>query len=480
MGNLEIALCCTMVSWFCTASIATTDDNFICVALDWWPSSKCNYDHCPWGQAGIFTLDLENKVLSNAVKAFNPLRIRIGGSLHDQLVYQVGNTSSQSCRPFQHKKDGLLGYSAGYLTMETWDQLNQFANQTRAKVTFGLNALTGRRSPSGNGSILWVGAWNLHNALDLMNSYEINSISLLISGNELCSNGVDAKVGAEQYGKDMIVLKKLVKKLYPDPNTEPKLLGPGGFLDERWFKTYLTVFGRRVISGYLQPWFRHDSQYLDQIAQVYGYLSSTIKEYGPWTDAWVGESGGAYNVKARRESKIVSHSFSDGFWFLDQLGMSSSFNHKVFCRQSLVGGNYGLLNATTFVPNPDYYTIKILPQKLFVFSYSHCSKRKLVIALLLMNLSNSTTFKVVVSNVGNPHEHSSRGTTQREEYHLTPRDGNIRSSVVRLNGTPMVITDSPNIPPMNPKLVDPSLPITVAPSSIVFAILRDFNARACS
>lgn len=97
-----------------------------------------------------------------------------------------------------------------------------------------------------------------------------------------------------------------------------------------------------------------------------------------------------------------------------------------------------------------------------------------------MNLSNSTTFKVVVSNVGNPHEHSSRGTTQREEYHLTPRDGNIRSSVVRLNGTPMVITDSPNIPPMNPKLVDPSLPITVAPSSIVFAILRDFNAHACS
>lgn len=79
----------------------------------------------------------------------------------------------------------------------------------------------------------------------------------MISGNELCSNGVDAKVGAEQYGKDMIVLKKLVKKLYPDPNTEPKLLGPGGFLDERWFKTYLTVFGRRVISGYLQPWFRH-------------------------------------------------------------------------------------------------------------------------------------------------------------------------------------------------------------------------------
>lgn len=41
--------------------------------------------------------------------------------------------------------------------------------------------------------------------------------------------------------------------------------------------------------------------------------------------------------------------------YLDQLGMSSTFDHKVFCRQSLIGGNYGLLNTTSFVPNPDYY-----------------------------------------------------------------------------------------------------------------------------
>lgn len=41
--------------------------------------------------------------------------------------------------------------------------------------------------------------------------------------------------------------------------------------------------------------------------------------------------------------------------FLDQLGMTSTFNHKVFCRQALIGGNYALLNTTTFIPNPDYY-----------------------------------------------------------------------------------------------------------------------------
>jgi hypothetical protein len=41
--------------------------------------------------------------------------------------------------------------------------------------------------------------------------------------------------------------------------------------------------------------------------------------------------------------------------YLDQLGMASKYNTKVYCRQSLIGGSYGLLNTTTFVPRPDYY-----------------------------------------------------------------------------------------------------------------------------
>lgn len=41
--------------------------------------------------------------------------------------------------------------------------------------------------------------------------------------------------------------------------------------------------------------------------------------------------------------------------YLDQLGMASRYKTKVYCRQTLVGGNYGLLNTTTLVPNPDYY-----------------------------------------------------------------------------------------------------------------------------
>jgi len=43
------------------------------------------------------------------------------------------------------------------------------------------------------------------------------------------------------------------------------------------------------------------------------------------------------------------------FRYSDQLGMAATYHTKVYCRQTFIGGNYGLLDTSTFVPNPDYY-----------------------------------------------------------------------------------------------------------------------------
>jgi heparanase 1 len=72
------------------------------------------------------------------------------------------------------------------------------------------------------------------------------------------------------------------------------------------------------------------------------------------------------------------------------------------------------------------------------------------------------------------------GSNQREEYHLTPKDGNIQSDVVLLNGTPLQLTSSQDIPSLSPMIVDSSSPIRVAPDSIVYVTIRDFKAPACA
>lgn len=71
----------------------------------------------------------------------------------------------------------------------------------------------------------------------------------VLLGNELCGTGVAARIEAEQYAKDTIALKKLVKELHPDPKTQPKVISPGGFYEEKWFNTFLKATGQDVVDG---------------------------------------------------------------------------------------------------------------------------------------------------------------------------------------------------------------------------------------
>lgn len=95
-------------------------------------------------------------------------------------------------------------------------------------------------------------------------------------------------------------------------------------------------------------------------------------------------------------------------------------------------------------------------------------------------MSNSTTFSVSVVNDLNIYPKEEHSATPREEYHLTPKDGNIQSDVVLLNGTPLQLTTSKDIPEMKPNLLDSSTPISVGPHSFVFVSMRDFKAPACA
>ncbi|TYI08699.1 hypothetical protein ES332_A09G018700v1 [Gossypium tomentosum] len=482
-------------------SIGETDDNFVCATLDWWPTEKCNYNQCPWGKAGLLNLDLKKKGLINAIKAFNPLRIKVGGSLQDQVVYGVGGV--KNCPNFMKNEYSLFGFSQGCLPMERWDELNKIFNQTGVKVTFGLNALLGRnRSQIEKG--LWVGDWKSQNARDFMKytlskGYKVDSYEFA---------GMGASVEAEQYGKDIVVLKNLVKELHPDPKTQPNVLGPSGYYDEKWFNSFLEVSGHDVVDGVTHHIYNlgpsddpnmitkiQDPSYLNQVAQTYKGVLNIVNKLKPQSGAWVSESGGAIHGGA----KDLSPTFADGFWSPDQLGMASTYNHKVFCRQTLIGENYALLNTTTSIPNPDYYgshrlmgsTVLAVTQEFNpnLCVYAHCAKKKPGISIIFINLSKDSSFNVTLSN----YEHQSRnsrstdvakpkfrGSMDREEYHLAALAGNIQGQIVLLSDVPMVPTETFDIPMMEPKLFNASTPISIAAHSIVYVTIRDFQAPACA
>lgn len=229
-----------------TTPIATTDANYVCATIDWWPHDKCNYNNCPWGYSSVINMDLSHPFLANAIQAFEHLRIRIGGSLQDQVLYDVGSVKAQ-CHPFQKMEEGLFGFSKGCLHMSRWDELNKFFSKTGAIVTFGLNALHGRHKIRKG---VWGGSWDSSNAHEFIQytvskGYAIDSWEF---GNELSGSGVGASVDANQYGKDLINLKGILNNLYSKFRSKPLLLAPGGFYEEPWYSQLLRVSGPNVVN----------------------------------------------------------------------------------------------------------------------------------------------------------------------------------------------------------------------------------------
>ncbi|CAI9092664.1 OLC1v1027974C1 [Oldenlandia corymbosa var. corymbosa] len=498
-----------------SVSIATPDDNFICATLDWWPPQKCDYGTCSWGNASLLNLDLSNKILLNAVKAFSPLKIRLGGTLQDKVIYQTtaedANLLQQRpCNQFSKSTD-MFGFTEGCLALSRWDQLNSFFKSAGAEVIFGLNALYGRTIDSGNNAL---GPWNSSNAESLIRytaqkNYPVYGWEL---GNELSGNGIGASVAVDQYASDVSTLQNIVQDVYSSSEFKPLVLGPGGFFDAGWFSKFISETSNslqvvthhiynlgpgvddRLVDKILDP------SYLDGGSQPFIDLQGILQSSGVKTKAWVGEAGGAYNSGRN----LVTNTFVFSFWYLDQLGLASSYDTKVYCRQTLIGGNYGLLNTTTFVPNPDYYSallwhrlmgINVLSTKLTAIknlrAYAHCSKLSPGITVLFINLDGSTTIQIGLrvenATITNKPILRRNGnftrlkveSNMREEYHLTPKDGDIHSQTVLLNGKVLTIDRSGNIPPLKPVKVNPLSLVTVAPFSIVFAHIPNILVPAC-
>ena len=73
------------------------------------------------------------------------------------------------------------------------------------------------------------------------------NVAFVVSGNELSGNGVGAHVLAEQYGKDLIYLKKIINELYKGSQFKPSLVAPGGFFDREWFAKLLQTSGSSIL-----------------------------------------------------------------------------------------------------------------------------------------------------------------------------------------------------------------------------------------
>ena len=269
----------------------TSPVSFGCVGIDWWPTSKCDYGRCAWGKASILNLDLNNKILRNAISSLSPVFIRLGGSLADFVRYEEveedynkqntthvrnstltrnRNLSPNQCVPFSKPtNDTRIGYElgTGCLTMKRWDELNVFCLKANGcNLLFDLNALIGRKNgtcPLGTNCHIqdvskkhpcctnWTGSWDSENAEYLLRytkKHFQDNVYGFEFGNELVGPaGIEATLAVEQYVDDFCKLFHLINEIWSDVDVDarPKLITPDTAFEVEQYGNFIKLTNER-------------------------------------------------------------------------------------------------------------------------------------------------------------------------------------------------------------------------------------------
>ena len=507
----------------------TSDISFGCVGIDWWPSSKCDYGRCAWGEASLLNLDLNNNILNNALKALTPIYVRLGGSLADFVRYEeeemeVDDDDNIVCKPFSAPtNDTRIGYElgSGCLTMKRWDDLNSFCSKTNnCHLLFDLNALIGRKNgtcPMGTNCHIqdaskkhpcctnWTGSWDQENAEQLLRytyTHYKDNVYGFEFGNELVGpSGIEATLSVEQYVEDFCNLYKLINTIWTNNGddddsggSKPKLITPDTAFEAEWYGNFIKLTNEKECYPDIITWHQYLlgagvdpkvseramspntlNKQIENGMKVNETIMQNVNVAKNIPEIWIGEAGGAYNSGRH----LVTDAFMSSFWYLDGFGILSEYNHQSFCRQTLIGGNYGLLNTTTFEPNPDYYAL-LLWQRLmgkqvfhvdvvnivgksmepsYLRAYAHgtnianmniddhvIGSQTPGLTILLINLSNETEYIVNITEYI---------YNERVEYVMNSID--LHSQFVYLNGQMLNTDSNGKIPNMNGKIVKPLL-----------------------
>ena len=523
-----------------------------CVNLDWWPSSKCDYGNCGmWSNLSMLSINLNDPMLLKAVAAFHgKVRLRLGGSLGDFVVYDTGvsplaggDGSADYCKfsdfstPVMSTKIGYELFS-GCLRMDRWDALNLFCLKAGCSIVFGLNGLYGRTPPppcpaDTNCRIpgppecctMWSGSWNPINAEALVRytrtkRYPVSAWEL---GNELVGKrGIESHIGVEEYLSDWKRFVNMINSVYPRRNERPLLVVPDTTWMTDWFGTFLRklngldpAYSPDVVSHHLyslgagvkeDAWRTAlNDSVMNQVLALGKQVQSVVSKASPHAQVWLGEGGGCYNSG----SNNVTNAFNSGFWFLDQMGALASTGHSSFCRQTLAGGFYGLLDSKTLHPNPDYYSLllwsRLMGANVLQMSrgqaasattlraYAHCMAPTAPsyipggIALLLINLSNTTAVQATLYtterrdllSLGRDEYFFSSGCRTSQLEGVAAMRELLACRSVLLNGLPLHVGDDGAIPDMKPAAARGASPLVVKPLTYGFVTFPKAKAAAC-
>ena len=350
------------------ATVVHTLNRFrmIGVNFDFWDRSKAAWDGC-----GSLNSALGDPQLITLAARLNGSMLRMGGSPADVLLYDVLPGACSAARLNATGEAMPSGYfcpiwhqSAGQcLTMSRWGEINDFALKTGLHILFDLNACWGRENSSASMDMTMIAGLFNHTAV--MAATNQSAVYGFGFGNELYSN-----VQAARYGQDIVTLNVMLKQawgVHAPLAPVPVLVGP----DNGWedmgashLDAILNVTNGVMIGSsfhdYNNPCFdayagtellANTSCFSDRVAAVKARFDPVVNRHH--NELWCTECG----PHASSGVNGLTNTYTSSMWYADALGLYARNGIKMLSRQTLLGGNYEIINRTTGLPNPDFYSV---------------------------------------------------------------------------------------------------------------------------
>ncbi len=357
------------------------------------------------GTLRISPINLNIKKLDKFVQLLGPAYLRVGGSEADKVHYLD--------KP-DNEPDSLV------LTRQQWDDLHSFVRRNQLRLVFTCKyGLFNRREQ---------GRWQGQEVLALLEyskqkNYRIDVFEL---GNELNAywafHGLMSQPRADNLARDYDRFTELIKSLFPDARISgpgsafwPKLgetVRPISNITPRFLANLKTPID--IVDWHYYPFQSDRSPVRTRRARIkhllepksFEYfrryskrLNSLRKRYQPQAELWAGETGSAQCGG----QPGLSDRWVSSFWWADQLGMGARYGQKVMVRQSLLGGDYGMIARLTLKPRPDYWVSwlwgQLMGQSVYAIDsndpylrcYLHSAKSGEDKMMLLINLRSHPT-----------------------------------------------------------------------------------------
>ena len=379
--------------------------------------------------------------------------------------------------------------AANVLTGTRWYQLLQFAARTGVKLVFCLNYNFFTRSDPCDILTRDTQEWDPTNARQLLEFTKAHAPPGVMYGFEL-GNEVTHKGRIQdlsRVGRAYGVLRDLIAEIWDDPQDRPLLMGPASASSEYgellpYVKDHVDVV----------TFHKYQDKGSDEMlaqrtldGQLY-YPPSKYSYYVQFANGfprvWIGE--GAMASNSGRAG--VTDTFISTLWFTNALGSMSKARPvpiSAFCRQSILGGNYALLNPDTHDPYPDFYMMRLwtqivgnqpvgpvtVPSGPQLLTHAFCGKSPGQLVVVTINTDGHDDIALYVN--------FPEGS--RRETYLLQGSPDVYSHSMSINGELQTMDELGGLPDLKPLPLPGGESLEMPPYSIAFVIVYDSTVAVC-